>query len=63
MLEILHAANINVANITVSRKDAGSDTDRNAFVFMSVDEDVPGNVLNLIRQSPRIREVSKMRLR
>lgn len=60
---MLHAANVNVANITVSRKSTGGAEDRNAFVFMAIDEDVPTNVMNLIKALPRIHQVSKIQLK
>ena len=63
MLEVLHGANVNVANITVSQKKSGSEgSDTNALCILTVDEDLSTHVLNQMKAIPVIHQVSKIKL-
>lgn len=66
VLEVLHAAQINIATLHVARSQAtgtSSTEVKSALCFMSLDDDVPTNTLNLLKSLPSLSHVAKMKLR
>ncbi len=62
VLEILHGANVNVASINVARPKVAEDVKTSALCFMSLDEDIPTNALNLLKKLPSLQKVAKIHL-
>lgn len=66
VLEVLHGANVNVANVNVARLSEGVDTKGHtpqALCFMALDDDVPSNAMRALQALPSLRKVAKISLK
>lgn len=64
VLEILHSANVNVANVNVARQKSAAGTPAGpALCFMALDDDVPTNAMNALKSLSSLQHVAKIQLR
>jgi predicted amino acid-binding ACT domain protein len=68
VLDLLHAGNVNIANINVVRAKESltaapaSPLPRVAVTLMSLDNDIPNKIMNQIRNLSHLEDVAKIRL-
>lgn len=63
VLDLLHVANVNIANLNVVRaQQSTAVAERPAVTFMSLDNDIPTKIMNQIRNLSNLEDVAKIRL-
>mmetsp|Transcript_6186 Transcript_6186/g.6459 ORF Transcript_6186/g.6459 Transcript_6186/m.6459 type:complete len:575 (+) Transcript_6186:102-1826(+) len=64
VLDLLHAGNVNIANLNVvrARQTETQEREHHAVTLMSLDNDIPSKIMNQIKTLSNLEDVAKIRL-